>query len=484
MLKRLLIAFLLLVVLGQPAFAAFSATTQWDIGTGGSSSNGGGFDTSSSGTDFSQQNSPQITYTDLVIGATNTQLTSALNPFTSVDVGNIINITGGTGFTVQRVQIVSVAAGVATCDKSCGTASSTGGTGNLGGSLSKLADVAALPVAGNTVWIKTGTYSSTTTTTLNLTGAVGTPITIAGYNTTHGDNGTAPTLTSATNFIDIIDIDASWLTFRNLKITSTAGTPGDGIAGVTATSQFITVDSCTINGVAHGINGGTRAMNPLIVRNTQISNCTSHAVTNGGSGFADMFEGCVFYNNGGDAYLSNTSASQLIFTDCIIAKNAAGVVTANTSRADIWYFRNCDFVDQTGDAIKNTESTGSLTIGLVNCIFYGNGGWAVNITTQSQTVGDSRALINHSNAYGSNTSGNLKGLSAGTGDVSLSGDPFTNRSGQDYSLNNTSGAGAACRAAGFQGAFSNGTTTGYPDIGAAQHQATGGGRMGQPRRPR
>jgi hypothetical protein len=40
--------------------------------------------------------SRQIAYTDLVIGATTTNLTSAGNPFTSAHVGNTINITSGT----------------------------------------------------------------------------------------------------------------------------------------------------------------------------------------------------------------------------------------------------------------------------------------------------------------------------------------------------------------------------------------------------
>ena len=62
--------------------------------------------------------------------------------------------------------------------------------------------------------------------------------------------------------------------------------------------------------------------------------------------------------------------------------------------------------------------------------------------------------------------------------IILSGDPYTNQ-GIDYSLNNTAGAGAACRAAGFPGARTDGNNTGYGDVGAPQHQdagGTGGGR--------
>ena len=46
---------------------------------------------------------------------------------------------------------------------------------------------------------------------------------------------------------------------------------------------------------------------------------------------------------------------------------------------------------------------------------------------------------------------------------------FTNPAAGDFSLNTTSGGGAAARAAGLPGAFPEGLTTGFLDIGAAQH---------------
>ena len=203
---------------------AFALTTNWDIRTTGSDSNGGGWDTASSGTDYSQQNSAQVAFTDLVIGATNTEITSALNPFTSAYVGNIINVTGGIGFTVQRVQVVSVLAGVATCDKAVGTASSTGGTGNLGGSLANFATaVNIMPNSsantGNTVWIQSGTYTYTSTQTLTPGGG---SAQIFGYQNTHGDFAARPLITTATNSTTLITIGGATLAlscpiFQTLK---------------------------------------------------------------------------------------------------------------------------------------------------------------------------------------------------------------------------------------------------------------------------
>jgi hypothetical protein len=78
------------------------------------------------------------------------------------------------------------------------------------------------------------------------------------------------------------------------------------------------------------------------------------------------------------------------------------------------------------------------------------------------------------NAFKSNSSGPRLNLGAQTGDVDLTADPFTNAAGGDFSLNNTAGGGALLRATGYPGVFPGGTTTGYLDIGAAQHQLGSG----------
>ncbi len=75
---------------------------------------------------------PAVTYTDLVIVAANT-MTSAGHPFQDDDAGLQVTITGGTGFTVQVVEILSVLGGVATCSAALGTPGSTGGTGSKNG---------------------------------------------------------------------------------------------------------------------------------------------------------------------------------------------------------------------------------------------------------------------------------------------------------------------------------------------------------------
>lgn len=71
------------------------------------------------------------TVTDLVIGSTNTQVTSAARPFSSSDVGRWLIITAGTNFTTGPARIVSVSGVTAQIDRAAGTASSTGGTARV-----------------------------------------------------------------------------------------------------------------------------------------------------------------------------------------------------------------------------------------------------------------------------------------------------------------------------------------------------------------
>lgn len=96
-------------------------------------------------------------YTDIVIdGADNTKITSAALAFTSNDVGKTLEITGGTGFTVQSVTVVSVAAGVATMSAAMGTVGSTGGTGHfqIALTIKDTADVDADEIATKGLHIK------------------------------------------------------------------------------------------------------------------------------------------------------------------------------------------------------------------------------------------------------------------------------------------------------------------------------------------
>src|SRR5580698_8835266 len=81
---------------------ALPSTSVWEVRpTNGSNTNGGGFDSTGTGTDFSQQNSKNtsgnnISTTDAV-AAGSTTITSATAAFNSTITGNIIYLQGGSG---------------------------------------------------------------------------------------------------------------------------------------------------------------------------------------------------------------------------------------------------------------------------------------------------------------------------------------------------------------------------------------------------
>src|SRR5580700_4628284 len=156
--------------------AALPSSLQFDVQTSGSdTNNSGAFNPSgtSCGTDYSQQNSPQISYTDLVV-TTTTTYTSVLNAVTSAVTCNTINVVSGTGCTVGLFYISSETGGTpnfATVDRSLGTAASVC-TAYLGGANATpcssyssgncQAGAMTFAVAGNTINIKAGTYTMPT----------------------------------------------------------------------------------------------------------------------------------------------------------------------------------------------------------------------------------------------------------------------------------------------------------------------------------
>jgi hypothetical protein len=78
-----------------------------------------------------------IEYSDLVLVSTtldNSTVTSAALPFQMSQVGAILQITGGSGFTTGTYSIIAVSGShVATLNKRAGTATSSGGIGRIGG---------------------------------------------------------------------------------------------------------------------------------------------------------------------------------------------------------------------------------------------------------------------------------------------------------------------------------------------------------------
>jgi hypothetical protein len=79
-----------------------------------------------------------------------------------------------------------------------------------------------------------------------------------------------------------------------------------------------------------------------------------------------------------------------------------------------------------------------------NNLITSNGGYGIN----AQTTWHEQGIFDY-NAYYNNTSGLRNNLTAGPNDVTLTADPYTSESTDDYTLNATAGGGAACKDAGY-----------------------------------
>lgn len=459
-------------------FATLPAGVQWDVASTGSDTNGGGFVSGASGTDFSQQDAAQITFTDLVIGVTTTQLTSVLNPFGSTHPGNLINITGGSGCTTGWYSISSVATVTATMDRSVGTAASTC-TGKLGGRLATLGQAHTNLKSSNIVWFK-GTQTFTSAITFGAqedTSAVTTgPTQYVGYTSTHGDGGLA-TVTTSTNSTKLFILNAeSGILFKNITFSNTAGTRANCVDGGGAGTQGIEIfDHDVFDGCQIAIDGDAATIFPigfLVVQNTTIKNSISHGIINSGTIF---FIDSYMLNNGGTGILATSGAGPqfdpVIVTHSVFSGNAKNLDinhddSAASSGFRMFYLDGVAVVNATGNSIDRNASTVWDTMIVRNTINYNNTGFGVRYKTQGFELNLSQA-----NGYGSNTGGNFSNVT-GTVPVTITAAPFTGA--PDYSLNSTAGGGAALKGVGQPGT-TTGIGTGHIDIGPLQSSGSGGG---------
>lgn len=455
---------------------ALPSTLVWECRTGGSDSNGGGFDpnVASPGTDYTQQNAAQVAYTDLVIGATNTQLTSSANSFTSAHVGNTINITGGTGFTTGWYNIRSVSVNTATMDRTVGTANSTNGTGNLGGALLSPSIAAGNAVTSNIIFVKNGTFTISTNTTNAANGRVTMPggtntamAMLVGYNTTRtidNSDSTIPILNVTTPVTWAVILGNQYIRIRNIKVqfnysggNSNFGIYMDSNFGIVENSVITnpgsaqvvqafyedgsqnTVINCYVSGVQQG----------FIIQNFSTAVvCTATACTTEGFlGGVCTFLYCIAFANAGYGF-NGANNSSVRFYHC----TSYGNTGANGQ----------------GFLLNNNDTC-------INCVATGNAKFGFNA---NGTAWETLRMLNC--AGFNNTSGNTDSnisTHANFGFITLSADPFTNAAGGDFSLNSTAGGGAALRGSGFPSSYPNTITNTFPSVGASQPSTSSGGGL-------
>ena len=405
--------------------------------------------------DYSRSTTARIAFTDLASVGAGLTASSAGNPIGKQMVGNCLVITSGTNFTAGRYVLASVATGVGTFLGAANmtTAAGSSGVGGLGGALASMGRAGAHMVTSNQVFLKTGSYSVTSATANVSAGCFSSPVSavIEGYDTVRGDlsapgaAGTRPTLTAS-----------GIATF-----TMVTG------AGNTVMRNFI------LNGASltssRAVNGSSMLISNVLVQNatnaaffsTFASTTLRCAVT--GCATASPFQvavavDCEGYGNTIAPFTCLVNSAHI---RCIASGNTGATVDGFTSAANTITLTNCVSYGNGRDGFR-ASAQGAL---YSSCIAEGNSGAGWTLSAAGST------LLNC--AGYNNTSGNVVTTSqthaAQLGFITLTGSPFTNAAGGDFSLNTTAGAGAACRAAGYPGLLPRGTTTAYTDIGVAQH---------------
>lgn len=293
---------------------AINAATVWEIRTTGSQTNGGGFYNRNPGTsvDYSQQDAAQLSLSDIATDGAGTGVSSATGGFTAAMVGNIIYLTGGSS-TPGWYEITAYAdTNNVTIDRSAGATKSSvtgnvGGAFKIGGTLDSDFFASGQKAAGNTVHIKSGTYTAGENISMNTqTGmSYAAPMFILGYNATRNDNpigDNRPLINMAAYSLT----PPQYIAMLNVRFTGTAA----GVCYLNAYNYFYNCKSTNTSATASRTAFDTSNNVVYMVKCEGISTkgtafaitsnqsvvlfCSAHDSVNGIQ--AAIIVGCVVYN--------------------------------------------------------------------------------------------------------------------------------------------------------------------------------------------
>jgi len=433
---------------------ALSANTVLEVRRTGSDTNGGGFVTGAAGFNYSLYDAATVNVADAVANGTTT-ITSATANFVAV-IGNIIYLQGGSGSLVAGWYQVLTNANATTITVDRVVAAGTGITMRIGGALASPGQAAAIAtVAGMMVFIKyDATPYSITTATTNVSGGCisGLASTFySGYDTTRshcvvGENRPtlqlAPGVSTATIFGNL---NADYF-MGSLIIDGNGQTASKG-CNTSGLWFNVKVMNCLAAGIQQ--NAAARAIFCEVISCQVIPLAVTFAW------------GCYVYGSTNIAVAGGAIQSQQA-VNCISAvSNRSGFAFTNHG---VWV--NCIAYNNTESGFNFHNTSGTA----INCISEYNGayGYRSNTTTVQQLMIN---CADYGNITARNQAGRLiRDLNPITGFSSF----FVDAAGGNFTLNDTSGAGAAAKAAGFPDAFIGlPSTLDYSDLGAVQHEDLG-----------
>lgn len=463
---------------------AIATTVDWEVCTDGDDTNGGGFNasragaTKTAGDNYTYGASKTvIAFTDLSIYSTTANnIHSAGRDFVAADLGHILHINSGTGWNVGFYEITTVTGSGATnravvtgaTNITTSVSPAGAGSGKMGGALASVGMAGGGMIGYNKLWVKNGTYSIASATpnistgTLALKAGSYTRLSaVEGYADTRGDRGTPPVLelaggvTSAT----IVYLQNVYNTAVNLTVDAKgeAGSTGVYAASFPALVERIWAKNCTSYGIR--ITGGT-GTTALLCR---ASGCSGTAAILAGAGSHSI--GCETYDNTCSGFVMVSTARA---TDCLSYRNRGSASVHGF--VVLGYLHRCTAYYNEGSGVS--IGSGTEVSVAQNCVAISNGveGFGTSAVMNSAMLLNCAGFDNGSGDYNNTNllAQHVQGFRV------LTVNPFVSVAtagggAANFALNNASGGGKACRAAGYPGSYPSGTTSCYGDIGAAQH---------------
>jgi hypothetical protein len=456
---------------------AIGPATVWRVRTGGNNANGGGYDAtiSGAGTDYSQQDSPQLALTDIACSGTTT-VTSATGGFTSAMIGNGFRISSAWYFITGQTDTNTV-----TVDRTPGTIS--GVSGRVGGGLATFQSVMDSSnstgnkcVAGNTIYIRGSGSDDPSSADYTFTGYLNTVVgnTTDGYVRLIGENGRPRLLGNG-----LIWYNAAFNYFENLYLHTNSNNY-NYMGFIITSSNPITLRNCVLNlGNIAGMVGVTFSHGGGLYNCEVYGGSTSPTFSSGSygvkvDGYAPEIVGCYIHHCRDHGIYAGgaTNYPALIRGNIIYANANDGVYITNHS------YMSGEICGNTIDANAGNGITITSSLSLLWNSFYNNiisnhvgGGKAgINVTAGSAAVNDRmKKLFDHNCLY--NNTSNYTNISAGPNDVAL--DPqYADVAGLDWSV------GTNMQALGFPSNIKKSATSTYVDLGGAQRQESGGSSGG------
>jgi hypothetical protein len=290
-------------------------------------------------------------------------------------------------------------------------------------------------------------------------------VTFQGYSAAAGDGGVA-----------IIDGGTSGASYVVLTMSPSANSPirlvdlkfqNNGASG-SAIGVVLTTSGCYLLRVKFTgtLGSGVEARTPTLFEECEAWACnSSNTASNGGisvtsSGDGTTFLRCVSHDNAGANSGGFVLSGSATLAECVADTNGQhGFNCAGVAKVYLLY--RCTAY---GNAARGVNGADLAVI--ENCVVANNTG-----------VGANAASFSTNNGFFSNTGGDLGATTTTTtvGTVTFASAPMSDPANGNFTVTLATGKGAG-RGAFSQNAGSySGTTTGYPDLGAVQHQDAGTG---------